>query len=405
VFPEQSCYRAAELLRLVRGHQLAMEQARQIIRDRVAPEFSLFDFIDVDELRLSDILAWLLNPDSNHGQGSRFLHAFLEHIKQKWDVTALAAARVRKEVTTNLLERANRRIDVLVTSPGHVLAIENKPWAADQKQQVADYLAHLDRLCPHNRCLVYLSNGSAPSEDSLDANERELRRAAGQLKELSYSDLIPWLMQCRAVCRADRVSAFIDDFAGFIQRQFSGVRDMTENDRLVDLILKNSEMIGPALQIAACGTALRVKLLSTLADQVEAIVPSHWKVKSDSQASSWAGLSIFFTEMALAGFRIEFQRSGFGFLIFGMKLCSPATESRWIRQALLAHLGHGRNSEYWPWYRAANLTDPFLPLPSDWTSDKPWTDIASGKVASVIVEAATRFEAALSSPQSEVPTS
>jgi hypothetical protein len=47
--------------------------------------------------------------------------------------------------------------------------------------------------------------------------------AAGQLKELTYADLVPWLMRCRTHCRADRVSAFLDDFAAFIQKQFLGV--------------------------------------------------------------------------------------------------------------------------------------------------------------------------------------
>jgi hypothetical protein len=53
---------ALELLRLVRGHQLAMRQAREIVRHRVAPDFSVFNFMDPDELRLTEIRAWLLNP-------------------------------------------------------------------------------------------------------------------------------------------------------------------------------------------------------------------------------------------------------------------------------------------------------------------------------------------------------
>ena len=57
----------------------------------VAPDFSLFNVLWADEVRLSNMIATLLDPTAQHGQGSKFLVAFLlgefnfkvQHLKKK----------------------------------------------------------------------------------------------------------------------------------------------------------------------------------------------------------------------------------------------------------------------------------------------------------------------------------
>lgn len=61
-----------ELLRTVSERQRGFAQARRLYSDRLAPEFNPFDFIAPNEIKLSRILAWLLKPKENHGQGALF---------------------------------------------------------------------------------------------------------------------------------------------------------------------------------------------------------------------------------------------------------------------------------------------------------------------------------------------
>lgn len=48
----------------------------------LAGDFNVFDFISPDENRLSDILAFLLNPGAAHGQGNIFLIHFLNILSE-----------------------------------------------------------------------------------------------------------------------------------------------------------------------------------------------------------------------------------------------------------------------------------------------------------------------------------
>ena len=51
-----------EFLRLVGANQSAMLHAQRLYCDRLAPDFNPFDFIQPDEVGLSKILNWLLDP-------------------------------------------------------------------------------------------------------------------------------------------------------------------------------------------------------------------------------------------------------------------------------------------------------------------------------------------------------
>ncbi len=55
------------------GHQLRLDRKQ-------ATGFNVFDFIDPDENKLSDVLAWLLDPKGSHGQGDVFLLLLFEHL-------------------------------------------------------------------------------------------------------------------------------------------------------------------------------------------------------------------------------------------------------------------------------------------------------------------------------------
>lgn len=93
--------------------------------------FNALKFFSIDETLHSKLLAKLLNPKAEHGQGNKFLVEFLKLLKIEephkgdWSITAETG-----------------RIDVLLkrSSPPSIIIIENKSnWATDQQNQLYRY--------------------------------------------------------------------------------------------------------------------------------------------------------------------------------------------------------------------------------------------------------------------------
>lgn len=131
---------ASKLLPRAEARLAALDQARSAYAERLAPGYNVFDFIRPGELGLSEVIAWLLDPSGSHAQGDRFLQAFVRSCLGWQDFDA-ARATVRLEAHCG----QQRRIDILIESGSAAIAIENKPWAEDQPNQVKDYLAFLNR--------------------------------------------------------------------------------------------------------------------------------------------------------------------------------------------------------------------------------------------------------------------
>ncbi len=208
---------------------------------RFAPRFNVLDLVQPDELRLSRIIAGLLDPKGKHGQGAWFLRCLLD--KLQFDFDGDDEDLNRSHVTLESTNEDQSRLDIKVEiGHRHCLAIENKPWAKDQTNQVGDYLKALEKYESH--LLIYLSgNGKGPGEDSLGKAERERLaeqlaggrrrfailpyRAAAKLDD-EFSDFRPgfsladWLAECRTKCDADKLRWFLRDVEDYCQHHLEG---------------------------------------------------------------------------------------------------------------------------------------------------------------------------------------
>src|SRR5208282_1321105 len=92
------------------------------------------------------------------------------------------------------------------------IGIENKPWAKDQPNWVADYSDHLAR-CGDSYLLIYMTlNGCDPSGERDQAKAAELEPGKKFLKVSYKEDIKAWLEVCCQICRADKVRSFLRDF-------------------------------------------------------------------------------------------------------------------------------------------------------------------------------------------------
>ncbi|MDE2389628.1 MAG: PD-(D/E)XK nuclease family protein, partial [Betaproteobacteria bacterium] len=120
------------LLKEVTFKTATLKEARERFADRLAPDFSIFDYLRTDEMGLSRCIASLLDPTEKHGQKEVFLESFLKKIKWRGN-TKIRSVRLEKQAN------GQRRIDIyLQFHNGDIIGIENKPWAGLQKNQLGD---------------------------------------------------------------------------------------------------------------------------------------------------------------------------------------------------------------------------------------------------------------------------
>lgn len=163
-------YRQRECVRLLQELTPHLQAARVVEREldrHLARRFNTFRYLRDDELGLSRIIADLLDPDGEHGQGATFLEAMLELL----EVAPVASDSGRIRVVT---ERGfgGRFIDITVDIPTNggtfCLAFENKPFTGDQHRQCIDYLESLEKEYGEHFLLVYLPpHYRMPDESSL----------------------------------------------------------------------------------------------------------------------------------------------------------------------------------------------------------------------------------------------
>lgn len=237
------------------NHRLHM--ARRLDQERSqtnAHRFNVFDYLNTREQGLSLVLADLFNPIANHGQGILFLKEFLKELKLKFDINLPDFDANDVDVRTEETISKGRRIDIYITiKESYCLAIENKPYAKDQDNQISDYLEHLEKSFPdpNNFLLVYLSpDGGRPDEYSLSSAEYENWK--GHFALMAYHSkpgmdnddfLVPfalseWLAVCRKSCKAGRLHWFLRDLKTFCTEKFGGEQmtmdiDTKEIKRLV----------------------------------------------------------------------------------------------------------------------------------------------------------------------------
>ncbi len=197
-------HRQRESVRLLQELTPHLQAARLVEREldrHLARRFNTFRYLRNDELGLSEIIADLLDPDGEHGQGATFLEAMLELLEVGRDAPDsgrtrhAASGRGSRAATLERLagrlrstapdkirvvpERGlpgRRRIDITVDIPTDdglfCLAFENKPYADDQPGQCRDYLEFLDREYRGRFVLVYLPpRWRMPHESSLPDRE------------------------------------------------------------------------------------------------------------------------------------------------------------------------------------------------------------------------------------------
>lgn len=137
---------------------LGAEKIRLVVRllESPAPDVLRILGREDDENSHSDLIAWLLNPRKAPVVASSALAHLVGYLgaAEKWRETLAQAIRcdslsVRREflIARELAGASDlSRVDVVVTGPGMVLAVENKVWAREHSEQTRVYAKWLESV-------------------------------------------------------------------------------------------------------------------------------------------------------------------------------------------------------------------------------------------------------------------
>lgn len=388
----------------------SLHEAERRIADRLAPNFNLFDFLQRDENAISRCLACLLDPQETHGQGAKFLSAFIKYLSLPTRTTPNwlhgIPQRVQVEKATDRIENNMRRIDICIEWPDGVLGIENKPWAIDQDQQLADYAIQLQRTASRKGSenqwlLIYLSD-QQPDERSLPVAEKERYSKSGNYLEINYQTLCDWLDECAKECKAAVVRIFIEELAKYIRSNVMGLLDNSVENEVVDLILSDANL-ETAFLISKSFHAVQTRLLEDFfndlrkglaASQRSLSIPNENKLLDAAQKISYFDITGNIPEQKKF---LSFEFNGYDNNFFwGIKrgYGVPRDETWEAINSLMqsSMKREGKLYDTWPWYADADPAQEFDGIDVlAWShSVETWQAMRDGRLAKAFVKLADR---------------
>lgn len=228
----------------------------------------------------SAFIATLLNPNGSHKRGGSFFELFLSQLEISASNSQLKQVivdckRCVKDKWKCYVEKSvySGRIDILLVSQKHSIAIENKIHANDQDKQLVrynEYLVNDSNLTGRKNLLVYLTlHGTDASKFSKVSEENiELRKNIDYLL-LSYKDISAWLSKCTesaVISNALHIKENIDQYNRCI-KSLRKERASTVNADLSRLLLKDNNILVLAKLNAAFKDA-KVAALSNFFSQL-----------------------------------------------------------------------------------------------------------------------------------------
>jgi len=395
------------LLKEVTFKTATLKEARERFADRLAPDFSIFDYLRTDEMGLSRCIGSLLDPTEKHGQKDVFLKLFLKKIDWSED-TKIHSVSLEKQAN------GQRRIDIyLQFKTGDIIGIENKPWAGLQKNQLSDYASFIDRKAGDKKwSLIYLSNNEPSDDGGIGKEKKEELESEGKFIQLRYSTIIEWLEDCACKSKALIVRLFIEELAKFIRININGELEMSEENEIKNLILASPQNIESAFHVFLVMRSVKEALLKKFHDDLKDKVKAKGfdLVWDDAMYRDWtanSGFGVKFSENQNLYLRFEFYGTGLSKLLWGIRREKASIEKNdiiWskVNEVMSAQFSSGSKPEvWWPWWSWIADNTEFGDVYGNWSSSAiPWILMNKGELANKFVDLTIRIHAAFEMHQS-----
>ena len=178
--------------------------------------------ITKNEIRHSNFLSWLLDPNQSHKLGDIFLKRFLREVfsSDKFgdidqvDVEGMDLSKVE-------IQREWKNIDILIKLENVVVCVENKVLSKEHSNQLRRYKEIIENQFPnHHQTFVFLTPEGDTSDDESDTYE-----------PISYEFIVESLDRIISVYGEslnEQVKNYIKDYITIIKRELMGTDKLTE---------------------------------------------------------------------------------------------------------------------------------------------------------------------------------
>ncbi len=265
--------------------------------ENLLSQFNIFEALRAVhvELRHSEFLAFLMDPQQNHGLGDRFVRLLLQAIMLGVDPANQAVRPIDLEIwdLDDLeVQREWQGIDILLLSPRYhlVVVIENKIHSGESLDQLKRYRQYIEKTYP-NWQPVYLfltPEGISPLEDehylpvSYRLVSEVLDRLINALRSSLRQEIVMVVNHYTHMLRRYIVN---DDIAQLCRQIYR------KHKRAIDLIIENI----PSRQAAI--KEILDQLIREASDTISpdysrmsevAFIPKSWDTSALRQSSEWS---------------------------------------------------------------------------------------------------------------------
>lgn len=201
-------------------------------------QFNIFHICGIEhyETSHSTILAGILNPNGNHGQGDTFLKAFLESVSNPIWLSEFdtKTASVKTEYDTS-----NGRIDILITNnKNQAIIIENKIYAPDQPKQLIRYDKFAQKTFHKgNYAILYLTLwGDEASKESAEGVTYQC---------ISYrTTILKWLDKCMQLSvQRPLIRETLIQYSNLIKELTNQTMEDLNKDEFLKIMMENSQAV------------------------------------------------------------------------------------------------------------------------------------------------------------------
>ena len=214
--------------------------------ENMLSQFNVLETLNIvnAELRHSNILSWLLNPNSNHGIGEHFLKQFLKHfaINNKSELTSDITVFDFELFNYSDIEirREWNNIDILIIlrdSKKVTVTIENKIKSPEHSKQLQRYRKIVeDEFKDYSRFYIYLTPESViPSDENWTLYKYDV-----------IADLVDDLLANKKDLMNESVYQFINHYSVILRRYIVGNSEIEQickqiykkHEKALDLIFQ-----------------------------------------------------------------------------------------------------------------------------------------------------------------------
>jgi hypothetical protein len=205
-------------------------------------EPNIFKVLGIDnyEIRHSNFLGWLLNPNDTHGLNNYFLNRFLQDVLLDDRAVGVSVVEVpsidNKKVE---IRREWKNIDLLINTENFVVCIENKIWSSENSGQLKKYKRIIENEFPTKKHIfVFLS----PYGD-----EASLKNIYINYSYERIIDILESMLNSSSLYLNKSVSGYIRDYLTILKQNLMGndnVNSLAEelyknHQELFDFVFQN----------------------------------------------------------------------------------------------------------------------------------------------------------------------